>query len=613
FLFCCFFALSAQAQEPFPSIYHLLDQSEGDAQSLPEYTTIENLYQLNSKDLDFSPIPYRDGIVFTSTRKPQKQWLKNLFKKEFSHLFYAQQNANGDFVAPQALSGAINGRLNEGTATFSADGQTMIFTRNSTQKNSCGYYELQLYSAQLEADQWEQVEALPLNNEQYTNCHPSLSADGQRLYFVSNRPGGYGGMDLYVSERINQHWQQPKNLGPEVNSPQHELFPHIDPNGQLFFSSDAPGGWGQLDLYVAQLQSDQSWAPRRNLGQPFNSPEDDFGWAIAADGQSGWLSSNRAGGMGGDDLYRWQIAPWPNMETPLLSQIRIQDAHDGQDLVETQLRLIELHIPLSNPSNNTAPLRIANELNDAFLELIGSEIFPVKIMDESHYYALEADQHYLLLAQNSAYEPIQQLVSTTQLSQSYALALTPLEIETPVALAQSEALPPMLSSNVPLVAATAILPIASQPNPSTEIMEAPSVHVSEATTPHTALERRSPSGTRMIEVDHIYYQLNEFQLNADAKAALSPLIDLLQKDDKSTLRILSHTDARGSALYNRRLSERRAKAVQQYLIQQGIVAERIVAIGMGESDLLNACDDQLICTEEEHRANRRTEFELSAH
>jgi len=166
---------------------------------------------------------------------------------------------------------------------------------------------LRLMSADKVGDQWTNIQELPLSGEDFTSSHPAFSTDGQCIFFTSDRPGGVGGMDLYKSCREGEGWSTPMNLGAPINTTGNELFPYAGADGNLYFSSNGlAGNFGGLDVYSSSMESG-SWSEPVNLGQPFNSAGDDLGFSLCADGESGYLTSNRVGGQGGDDIYCWRV------------------------------------------------------------------------------------------------------------------------------------------------------------------------------------------------------------------------------------------------------------------------------------------------------------------
>ena len=269
-------------------------------------TRVTNMTALNSAHLDFSPIPYKGGIVFTSTRGREKQKMIDQWTNDnFSDLFYAEKNGNGQFKAPVVFEGRINEKFHDGTATFDKSGTRMYFSRNSEGKNSKEVNDLKIYSADLIDGIWTNIKALSFNDQEFATCHPALSPDGRYLYFSSNRPGGIGGMDLYVVIKRGSGWSTPRNLGATVNTPSNEIFPFTNKKDKIFFASNGHQGMGGLDIYTVE-KSNGDWLPVENLGAPFNSIKDDFGFSQMNNGKEGYLSSNRGDGVGGDDIYQWQ-------------------------------------------------------------------------------------------------------------------------------------------------------------------------------------------------------------------------------------------------------------------------------------------------------------------
>ena len=276
------------------------------------YVEIVNVKKLNTSHLDFSPIPYQDGVVFTSTRGISRMNNKKdvWTKDNFSDLFYAKKKEDGSLEDPIPLFGSINGSYHDGTATFNRSGNMMFFTRNNNDgKSKKGLIDLKIYSATKDADgYWANMEELEFNSDEYTTCHPALSPDGRRLYFASNRPGGYGGLDIYVVESMLGGWSTPQNLGPTVNSSDNELFPFMAEDETLYYSSKGHKGLGGLDIFMAEkvnMEDEGSWSVRENMGEKFNTKKDDFGFWINEKKTRGYLSSSRHDGSGKDDIYEW--------------------------------------------------------------------------------------------------------------------------------------------------------------------------------------------------------------------------------------------------------------------------------------------------------------------
>ena len=289
--------------------YILQDCAE--LETIPALTGIEvrNMEEINSPLLEFSPVLNNEQLYFTSNRSTHRlqvnrdKWTKT----DFTDLFVARLTENGRAKAPRAVSGDLNDRYHDGVPTFDRMGTRMIFTHsNRADKRRNTTRDLKLYtSEQVEGGFWtEPVEMPELNDDTYASAHPTLSEDGRKLYFSSDRPGGYGGMDLYVSERIGSKWTEPINMGPNVNTSGKEVFPFLAADGTPYFSSDGHLGLGSLDIYFVHAENADT-QPAQNLGKPFNGIFDDFGFVSYPEKGGGYFTSNREGGLGGDDIYQW--------------------------------------------------------------------------------------------------------------------------------------------------------------------------------------------------------------------------------------------------------------------------------------------------------------------
>lgn len=277
---------------------------------------IYNAEALNTPKLDFSPTYYQDGLVFVSTRNnasmnQQDQWLND----NCMDLYYAPVK-EGQIMAPKPFSDELNGKFHEGPVSFTDDQQKIFFSRNNyvrgkrkTSKNRIT--KLKIYTAEQQKGLWKNITELPFNSDEYDVCHPALSADERILVFSSSKGEGHqGGMDLYASLWVGDYWTTPINLGPEINTAGNEVFPYLYKDGSLYFSSTGHGGLGGLDLFVALFtgNNDQSgWKFPLNIGAPFNSPHDDFGLILNPEETAGYLTSNRLGGKGQDDIYHFTI------------------------------------------------------------------------------------------------------------------------------------------------------------------------------------------------------------------------------------------------------------------------------------------------------------------
>ena len=306
-----------------------------------EEVTVTNLSDLNTPKNDFVAVPYSNGIMFNTDGTKNKCDTCGFFH----NLRFAQKKLEEDcsFSPAEMVSSALQTKYNYGAPTFSSDGKKMILSQNFNRPGGEGKNrgkKLKLVSATLnEQNTWAGLSDLPFNLTDYETTHPSLSPDGQRLFFASNREGGQGGMDIWVVMRQGDSWGEPANLGPTINSPDNELFPHISADGRLYYSSNKAGGLGQLDIYSSSMENG-AWVSPENLGAPINSSADDMGYVVLEDGESGYLTSNRAGGKGNDDLYCWRIN-----EIPVI--LAVEDATNAKRLPGSKVTITRPGLNLS--------------------------------------------------------------------------------------------------------------------------------------------------------------------------------------------------------------------------------------------------------------------------
>ncbi len=277
--------------------------------------SIENEIILNTSKFDFSPTYYKRGVLFVSTRNKMGNKRDRWLNDNFMDLYYAPLAAGNELDKPINFSTDLNTDLHEGPSVFSGDEKRIYFTRNDLNKGKRGKAKdgttkLKIYTAKYIDEKWEEIEELPFNDTEYDVCHPAISPDERMLVFAANLPGGYGGMDLWVSKLEKNTWQKPINLGAKINTEGNEVFPFIQKDGTLFYSSNGLSTLGGLDIFMATQifnHPDSLWEYPFNLGEPINSSADDFGIIMNNSKTEGFLTSSREGGAGGDDIYRFKI------------------------------------------------------------------------------------------------------------------------------------------------------------------------------------------------------------------------------------------------------------------------------------------------------------------
>jgi outer membrane protein OmpA-like peptidoglycan-associated protein/tetratricopeptide (TPR) repeat protein len=300
---------------------------------------------INSKYSDYGSAIVDNKLVFATARDTGgvSQRIHTWTGEHFTNLYSA--NIDGELVpnTPMRYDATINSKFHEATPVFTKDGTTMYFTRNNYLDGKKGKIDkkatlLKIYKATLINNKWTNISELPFNSNNFSTAHPALSPDEQTLYFASDRPGSVGQSDLYKVEILNnENYGEPINLGKEINTEGKETFPFVTKDNNLYFSSDGHPGLGGLDIFVAKIKPDGSMGIIENDGGEINSPKDDFGYYRDSDINKGFFTSNRDGGMGSDDIYRFNFKP---RCTQLLKGV-ITDIETGAILAGATVTLID--------------------------------------------------------------------------------------------------------------------------------------------------------------------------------------------------------------------------------------------------------------------------------
>ncbi len=263
---------------------------------------------INTKFSDFAPVILKNKLIFASAGYHpvgyKKKWQNG---QPYFDLYQATINAPNDVTGVHPLNGDINTEYHESSATFTPDGKTMYFSRNSfkaSEDSKGNLSKLKIYRAEKINGEWKTVEELPFNSENFTYTHPALSPDGKRLYFVSDMPGSFGSSDIwYVEIYDDNSYSYPQNLGPKVNTTERENFPFISDDNKIYFASDGQLGYGGLDIFVADIDENGMIGDILNLGKPINTPQDDFSFTIDTKNNYGYFASSRNNSEMRDNIY----------------------------------------------------------------------------------------------------------------------------------------------------------------------------------------------------------------------------------------------------------------------------------------------------------------------
>ncbi len=640
---------------------------------------LKNERKVNSEKIDFSPAFYRNGIVFVSTRSPKgKSSKKDIWIDDnFMTLFYTEKNPNNELKTPSEFSESISTAYHEGPLSSNRKGDRIFFTRSNSEKgkkrrNKNKVVRLNIYSAQKSAGKWSDAERLPFSTDEFDEMHPSFSEDGSQLFFSSNREGGFGGMDLYMARLLDGEWTAPVNLGPNINTSGNEGFSFIHEDGTLYFSSDGWGGIGGLDIFSSTLVDGQYWSEPVNIGIPFNSPKDDFGFILNVLETEGYLSSARDGGEGQDDIYSFNTDP-SFLKKPkvarLLTNLCVYDEQTKDRIDNVQVSILEgtrdetgFHLD----KNYTLRMLPGEEgsssyqilLNKNRTDTTGGYIDLTRLTDATGEisYDLRPDKEYVFIAKKSGYEVGHKIYSTEGIylptEFSFCIPITRMEGISLKGIVTNyqrgnrlpdaalnlinectgdkvEVQSNMLGEfNFPNLSCDCSYKLTTQKNGfETDIAQfdlnadnCPEDRVLEHVVQLRSLNENSDLASNMdpklgigsvIELEKIYYNFDDASIRPGAARTLDRLVEVLRQYPSMHIELSAHTDSRGNFKYNDNLSKRRANYARQYLMNQGIAAHRLSAIGWGKTKLRNSCDEATPCSEAEHQYNRRTEITIT--
>ena len=499
---------------------------------------------INSQYSDYGGAFYKDNFIFTSARDTGGVSVKihKWTNASFYNLYSAKVTPEGYLTSSEPLGRKVNSKFNESSAVFTKDGNTMYFTRNNflngKQKTDASKTTLlKLYKAtKLNNDQWGNVVELPFNSDDYSCAHPALSPDDTLLYFASNMPGTVGESDIFkVAINKDGSFGRPESLGGGINTEARETFPFVTDDNVMFFSSDGQQGLGGLDVFSVKFFQDGTMSKIFNVGSPINGPKDDFAYVFDATSKIGFFSSNREGGKGNDDIYKFvETIPLEYNCKQIVAGV-IQDE-------ETEQKIANAKITIFDEKMNVIKELITNEKGAYRLE------------------GLDCEKTYFARAEANDYGVIEKSFVTGSTSGETLVNF-------------------LVNKRIKQVGVGSDL-------------------------------------AKTFNIKIIYFDLDKSNIRQDAALELEKILQVMKQYPTMKVDVRSHTDCRQTAKYNLALSNRRAKSTIAWLIKNGISADRLTGRGYGESQLVNDCGceptNNSTCSEEEHQANRRSEFIITA-
>ncbi len=585
---------------------------------------------VNSENSDFGACWFGNKVVFASARpfRVSKQNFHTWNGSPFLDMYEASRETDGQLSNVLLLNEDVSTKYHEGPACFTADGQTMYFTRNNFfngnyRKSAEGVNNLKIFRAKWNGTSWDE-QNLSINSDEYSVGHPALAPDGMWLYFASDMLGGNGETDIYrVAINVDGSLGAPENLARSINTEGKEMFPFIDKDGNLFFASDGHLGLGGLDVFYAPTDGNGGFGKTINPGLPLNSSSDDFALVLDGESKVGYFSSNREGGKGDDDIYSVTLLR-PMKPVYKLNGIAKQK---GADVL-----LVGVSVSLKDASGK-------------ILETVTTGI------DGSYSFTVEPGMNYTLGGTKEKYFDGTAKVNTSnfaskiEMKQDVELEKDP-GLSLYVSVKDKVTGTPLDSVKIKIIdnitgaeAANFTTTIYGEyRNPIADkkigdrisynvILERPG-YLAKTVTVNQAIAKEGEIAipetmdkiavgldlAKIIDIKPIYFDLGKSLIRPDASIELDKVVKVMNENPNMVVELGSHTDCRSSAASNSALSDRRAKASAEYVKKRITNPERIYGKGYGETQLSNGCECEgavkSTCSEEEHQKNRRTEFKI---
>lgn len=449
--------------------------------------TVKKMTEFNSRRADYCPVlagDQWDRLYFSSTRNDALgDELSGITGAKPGDIFFSDKDDKGKWSKPQTIESGLNTEYDEGACCLSPDGSTMYLTQCLSDASYPRF--AQIVTAQRSDASWGKTTPLLITNDTLSSyAHPAVSPDGEWLYFVSDMPGGKGGLDIWRMRLTTNGPVGVENLGEPINTPGDEMFPTFRPNGDFYFSSDGHPGFGGLDIFIATVGEDGKYH-LSHPGYPLNSQGDDFGMTFQGQLNQGFFSSNRGDGRGWDHVYSFYN---PEIVQTIRGWIYEQD---GYELTAGEARIV---------GTDGTNLRLGVR------------------GDGSFEYVVKPGVDYIILAMCDGFLNHKEEIHVDSVKESKVYDLQ--------------------------------FPLAS--------ISAP------------------------VLIDNIFYAFDKATLLPESKNALDSLILMLNENPNITIELSAHTDYRGAEAYNKKLSQKRAESVVKYLINHGIAADRLTAVGYGE-------------------------------
>lgn len=574
---------------------------------------------VNSKYTDHSPVVSVDEsmLIFTSTREGSSYGHKGSNGEYFEDIYisYKENNQWGD---PVSISPSINTTGHEASIALSVNGQELLIYKDDNGDGN-------IYMSRLNGTQWTTPKSLgKLVNTKYNENHASLSVDGRALYFTSNRPGGFGGMDIYVTKKLpNGEWGQPQNMGPEVNTEYDDLSPFIHPDGTtLFFSSEGHKNMGGQDIFYCKVYDDGTTSAVTNMGYPINSTDDDLFYSLTPDGKRAYYSSFKKDGLGDTDIYLIELDKAFNRPLAVISgKVFKEDSENADDItISVTDEETGETVGIYRPNYKTGKYIFILDTDKKYVAEYESETYlrgelKLNIPSDLSYYQTEKEAYVkdILLKRSSKYElfvfdfeqeslsdeikaQLDKAGKFLQENKGFYVKFSLQDNYNPgvgLTTKRKDNIIKYLSKyNIPKDRIGINKKVAQQYEfVMTETQNREDFTSNAARRNATINSGASIKQSENVNVDmknvvsvkDVLFDFNSSSLKNDDIKNLSTLAEFLYRNPDASIKLIGYTDTIGSRAYNEKLSYKRAKAVKDFLLKKKADPKKVIIEKFGES------------------------------
>jgi outer membrane protein OmpA-like peptidoglycan-associated protein/tetratricopeptide (TPR) repeat protein len=596
----------------------------------PKSAIVKNIGEaINGPGPDYAPVVSLDGnsIYFTSRRKWDDR-LETKFRDPMLYnypedIFVSYADFEGDWTPPTRLEFCVDS-LNEATISVSSDERRIYVYQDITGAGDIYYSDIK------DNDRFGDIVKLQHEevNTEYWETHCTITPDGQNMYFASDRPDGYGGRDIYRIVKLpNGEWSKAQNMGPEINTPNDEDSPFIAVNNKtLYYSSNGETSMGGFDVFVTFRDDQNTWSTPTNMGFPINSTGDDIFYTTTIDGLKGYLSSFRKGGYGEKDIYEIQNDYLGNNPiSSIKGQFLMIDGTPVPDNVSVKIRCTnckiesdkEINPRIKSQSMFFAVIKRCKDYEVDYYQsgtLLRTEKLVTSCNNENEEINLkEYIGEYALVGTVADDKTLEYLKGAVV---SFLDPETDQLIKTFTMDANGAFVSDILKENIPGDRIAFNIKVEKE-DYLTQTFKLDSVLGFFPTLKLDYLITKNEIGIdigAVFDLNPIYFDVDKSNIRPDAAMELDKIVKIMNENPSIKIELGSHTDCRASKGYNKALSGRRATSSAQYIKSRITNPKQIYGKGYGESKLVNdcGCEGSVVsdCSEEEHQANRRTEFKI---